>query len=126
MLICQLVITNEDIQHAHETLLQFCREFQNLYGKDCCTPNMHMACHLQDNLRDYGPLAAFWAFSFERYNGTLESIKISWNGPEKQMLKKIVALQSLEMIHLNHPNTLLYTNSLESNFSSVELMSYEL
>ena len=35
MLICQLVITDEDIQHAHETLLQFCREFQNLYVKDC-------------------------------------------------------------------------------------------
>lgn len=125
MLICQLVITDEDIQHAHETLLQFFREFQNLYGKECCTPNMHMACHLRDNLRDYGPLAAFWAFSFERYNGTLESIKISWNGPEKQMLKKIVALQSLEIIYLNNDfNAFLYSNS-ESNFSSVELMSYD-
>ena len=128
MLTCQLVITDEDIQHAHETLLQFCNEFQTLYGKECCTPNMHMACHLSDNLRDYGPLAAFWGYSFERYNGILESIKTSWDGPGKQMLKKIVALQSLEMIQTQLNNdfyTLLYNNSLESNLSSVELMSYD-
>ena len=55
---------------------------------------MHLACHLRESLIDYGPLAAFWAYSFEHYNGALESIKTSWNGPEKQMLNKIVSLQS--------------------------------
>jgi len=50
-----------------------------------------MAYHLRDNLTDYGPLAAFCGYSFEWYNGILETIKISWNGPKKQMLKKIVA-----------------------------------
>ena len=66
------------------------------------------------------------AFSFERYNGTLENIKTSWNGPEKQMLKKIVALQSLETIHLNNDfNVLLHTNSLESSFSCVEISTYD-
>ena len=72
MFICQLIITDEDIEQSHQILLQFCREFQDLYGKECCTPNMHMACHLRDNLKDYGPLAAFWAFSVERYNSTLK------------------------------------------------------
>ena len=42
------------------------------------------------------------------------------------MLKKIVAMQSLEIIHLNNDfNAFLYSNS-ESNFSSVELMSYDI
>ena len=42
------------------------------------------------------------------------------------MLKKIVALQSLEMIHLNNDfNVLLHTNSLESSFSSVEISTYD-
>lgn len=52
--------------------------------KECCTPNMHMACHLSDNLRDCGSLAAFWEFSFKWYNSTLESIKTSCNGPENK------------------------------------------
>ena len=87
-----------------------------------------MACLLSDNFRDYGLLAAFWGYSFEWYNGILESIKTSWDGPEKQMLKKIVVLQSLEMIQtqLNNDFYMLhYNNSLESNLSSVELMSYD-
>lgn len=50
------------------------------------------------------PLAAFWRYSFEWYNGTLESIKTSWNGPEKKMLKKLWLCNHFEMIqtHLNN------------------------
>ena len=46
---------------------------------------MHLACHLRNSLLGFGTFAAFWAYSFERHNGTLENIKTSWNGPEKQM-----------------------------------------
>ena len=61
--------------------------FNSLFGKESCTPNMHLACHLWNNLFDYGPLAAFWAYSFECYTGIiLENIKTSWNGKEKQII----------------------------------------
>ena len=42
-----------------------------VYGRDCITPNIHMHAHLASCVRDYGPLHAFWLFSFERYNGIL-------------------------------------------------------
>jgi len=58
-LFCQLVINDDDIVSAHETLLQFCNTFESLYGKESFTPNMHLACHLQNSLLDYDPLAAF-------------------------------------------------------------------
>lgn len=32
---------------------------------------MHFHCHLADCVRDYGPMASFWLFSFERFNGLL-------------------------------------------------------
>ena len=96
---CQLVISRQEVAVAHDLIMHFCTDFQHLYGSDFCTPNMHMACHVCDCILDYGPLSAFWVFSFERYNGTLENMKLNWCGPEKQMLKKFLELQSLNVFH---------------------------
>ena len=85
MKICKSVVMKQDILSAHELLLEFCESFQRLYGTETCTPNMHMACHLKGSLLDYGPLPAFWCFSFERYNGMLEGMFNSLLSPEKQM-----------------------------------------
>lgn len=59
---------------------------------------MHMACHIKDCMLDYGPLSSFWCFAFERYNGTLEGIKKSWNEPEKQMLIKFASMQHMSTL----------------------------
>ena len=53
--------------------MEFCKQCEHLYGTECCTPNMHLSCHLVDCIRDYGPVYSFWCFSFERYNGILGS-----------------------------------------------------
>ena len=45
--------------------------FENLCGKERCTPNMHLHGHLRDCILDYGPIYSFWCFSFERYNGIM-------------------------------------------------------
>ena len=129
-LICQLFVTHEDIKEAHHLIIAFCKEFQKLYGKEYCTPNMHMACHIRDNMIDYGPLAAFWAFSFERYNGTLERTKLSWCGPEKQMFTKFLDLQSIRRMENNDSasdsdlfeaiHQAIIKPSAGANFSSLE------
>ena len=131
-LLCQLVITNVEVQNAQDLLINFCKRFQDLYGFQHCTPNMHMACHLHDNIRDYGPLTAFWAFSFERYNGALERIKISWCGPEKQMFKKFLDLQSLNSVDTLPDNDIMKSMFGEfrdkipsSDFSSVNQMTID-
>ena len=128
ILFCQLVITPNSVTTAHKLLVLYCKKFQELYGISYCTPNMHMACHIHANITDYGPLAAFWAFSFERYNGTLENMKMSWCGPEKQLLKKFLDLQHLNIIEQSNSNEFLqniYSEAfnLTSNFTSVEQMS---
>ena len=60
-----------------------------------------MACHLKRCILDFGPIMSFWAFSFERYNGTLEGLQKSWSGPEKQMLKKFIGLQAVTLGNSN-------------------------
>ena len=97
-LLCQATITKMQVLHAHDLLVKFCKTFEELYGFQMCTPNMHMACHLKDCILDYGPIPAFWCFSFERYNGTMERMSISWQGPEKQMFSKFLNLQYLHTL----------------------------
>ena len=59
----------DEVQLAHQLLVLFCNSFQTLLGRENCTPNMHM--HLASCIKEYGPIYAFWCYSFERYNGIL-------------------------------------------------------
>ena len=80
-------ITADDISEADSKLLDFCRCFENLYGKMACTPNMHLHAHLKECILDYGPISAFWVFPFERYYGVMGSFIKKWMTPEMQMMK---------------------------------------
>ena len=83
-------ITTDDIEMADEFLFLFCTQFQELYGEQSCTFNMHLHLHLRDSLRDYGPLHSFWCFSFERYNGILSGYHTNKRGIEEQLMKKFL------------------------------------
>ena len=58
-ILCQMVITDEEIKLADAFLLQFCYRVERLYGKKIITPNMHLHCHLKQCLYDYGPIHNF-------------------------------------------------------------------
>ena len=53
------VVSTDQINIPHDSLIEFCRAFQDLYSDEYCTPNMHMACHLRDCMKDFGPLSSF-------------------------------------------------------------------
>ncbi|GET63123.1 hypothetical protein RIR_jg20146.t2 [Rhizophagus irregularis DAOM 181602=DAOM 197198] len=60
------------------------------YGPEFITSNIHLALHIPDCCRDYGPIYSFWLFPFERLNGYIE--------PE---LMKIVLKNTLVDYHLS-------------------------
>jgi len=68
----QYTISIEDLNLADQKILEFCEKFETLYGKENCTPNIHLHHHLKHSIIDFGPISAFWAFPFERFNGLLE------------------------------------------------------
>ena len=109
-LVCQPILNRDQIILAHDLIVKFCTTYEGLYGKDMCTPNMHMVCHLKDIMLDYGPVHGYWCFSFERYNGILEAMNKSWVNPEKQLLFKFLDLQLV--------NTIAVTTS-ENDFVSL-------
>ena len=49
-------LTEAKAMLAHSHLLNFCKCFAELYGKDKVTPNMHLHTHLLNCVLDYGQL----------------------------------------------------------------------
>ena len=67
--LCKKDLTMEDIMVSDTLLMRFCSKICQLYDHRVATPNMHMHAHLASFVKDYGPIHAFWLFSFQRYNG---------------------------------------------------------
>ena len=72
----------DDLNKADDLLLQFCRQFEDLYGREKCTPNMHLHCHIRETIINYGPVYTTWCFAFERFNGIFESFQKNWIHPK--------------------------------------------
>ena len=93
-ILCKPTTRILDVGKAHSFLLQFCREFERLYGPGRVTPNMHLHTHLADCTLDYGPVYSFWLFSFERYNGTLGAYHTNNKSVEIQMMRMFLRDQN--------------------------------
>lgn len=105
IILSQHSISMEDVNKADEKLHVFCKTFETIYGKESCTPNMHLRCHIKECILDFGPISSFWVFPFERYNGIMQSFLNNWISPELQMMKKFVAYQNITAIQDKDINT---------------------
>ena len=99
---CTAVITGRKIEEAHHCLLLFCRQFEQLCGKEFTTPNMHLHLHLRQCLFDFGPVHAFWCFGFERLNGILSSCPTNNRDMSIQLMKKFSDLNRMYSIDYKH------------------------
>ena len=97
-LILQPVITVDELNKADNLLMQFCKRFQELYGDDKCTPNMHLHCHLHQTIIDYGPVHSSWCFAFERFNDIFESFQKNWIHLEVQLMAKFLRFQDMAIL----------------------------
>ena len=95
-LVCPPVISSDAIIQAHDLIVEYCQNFENLYGKQACTVNMHLACHVADCIRDFGPIHTFWCFGFERMNGQLGAVPTNHRSIEVQFMR-----QFADGMHLN-------------------------
>lgn len=99
------VLTVDDIELGDRYLMEFCKAFEELYGKDLVTPNMHLHGHLKECLLDYGPFHAFWCFSFERFNGILGSYHTNNRSIEIQLMRRF--LMQAKVKDLKYPDMYL-------------------
>ena len=99
-LLCSPCITVAEAIRGGSLLQTFCVEFQRLYGTELVTPNMHMHTHLAECILDFGPVYAFWLFSFERYNGIMGGFHTNNRSIELQLMRKFLRDQSVHGITL--------------------------
>ena len=118
-ILLQPVITLDKVEEADELLLSFCKKYQNLYGAEKCTPNMHLHCHIKETILDYGPVHASWCFAFERYNGIFESFKKNWIYPEVQLASKFLKFQDIAVMDMPFHIPLELTDMLEAQSSRI-------
>ncbi|CAG8558275.1 5923_t:CDS:1, partial [Rhizophagus irregularis] len=59
------------MDEAHQKLVEIVKIIEQNYGQDMITLNLHLSLHLYKCAKNFGPLYAFWCFSFERMNGVL-------------------------------------------------------
>jgi Transposase family tnp2/Domain of unknown function (DUF4218) len=67
-------ITEDDLKEAQERLQDMAYLIEYVYGPEFMTSNIHLALHIPDCCRDYGPVYSFWLFPFERLNGYIGKI----------------------------------------------------
>ena len=110
------VLTVDDIELGDRYLMEFCKAFEELYGKDLVTPNMHLHGHLKECLLDYGPFHAFWCFSFERFNGILGSYHTNNRSIEIQLMRRF--LMQAKVKDLKYP--VMYLDSFMEFFGNCQ------
>lgn len=87
-MICKKRVSLSECKQGQAFIVEFCKSFENLYGKENLVINMHLACHLHECMMDYGPLHAFWCFGFERFNGILGSYPNNHQNISVTIMKK--------------------------------------
>ena len=107
-ILCCKLIKKSDVYAADQYLHQFCRNFAALCGAEACTPNMHLHLHLKGSILDYGPVYAFWLYSFERFNGVLGNYSTNNKNIEVQLMRKFINQQKAKDIHFPEEYQYLY------------------
>ncbi|CAB4414564.1 unnamed protein product, partial [Rhizophagus irregularis] len=125
------IIESDMLQEAHRRLVKIIKLIEVQYGRNKITPNLHLSLHLSECCHDFGPLYAFWCFSFERMNGILGSLPNSNRKIEPELMRRLMndnrirdiitssaQMKGLELLE-NHPTV----RSLSENdqFASDEM-----
>lgn len=89
-------ITQNEIKSARAKLTQFADDFEELYGKESVTMNVHLIRHIPDAVIHLGPLWAQSLFGFEAMNGVLNRMVKSPKQPIQQIAGKYIMRMSLK------------------------------
>ena len=73
-LLNQRSVSEHDINVASDVLKEYCGLFEDLYGIENMTCNLHQLLHLPDIVRKFGPLWVTSCFPYEDMNGKLKKL----------------------------------------------------
>jgi hypothetical protein len=84
-------MTEEHITAYQAFMTLYLQNFAILYPELHFRPNHHMAMHIPDFLRLFGPVRSWWCFPFERLIGSLQRLPTNQKlGMQVCVLSKLV------------------------------------
>jgi hypothetical protein len=95
-------ISPMDLYLARKKIENFVEEFENLYGKEHMSFNVHILLHACDCVSRWEPLWAYSAYGFEDSNGRLGKLFNGTQSVDLQVASKFIKIQNLKAkgIHL--------------------------
>lgn len=85
----ELVSDVQNIRYAESLLIHFVNSFQNIYGEQSVTYNVHNLIHLAKDVENYGPLESFSAFPFKNYICSLKKFVRKGEKPLEQIARRL-------------------------------------
>lgn len=95
ILVSKKHITNLKLELPKTLLDMFVNHCKKMYGIEFLVYNVHVLCHLCDDVNIYGPLDEISAFPFENYLGKLKSLIHGQNNPLQQICNRLHEIDNL-------------------------------
>lgn len=97
---CELFLKYSEI--AEKLFLEFVETFPDIYGEENVTYTVHSLIHVMKDVKKFGTLDSYSAFSFESKLGEIKSLLRSGHKPFQQVAKRIMELTAIDR---KKPNT---------------------
>ena len=120
--ICKRTISVKEIDESHNLFKLFCGSFSRLRGPLKCTPNMHLHLHLRQCLFDFGPVYAFWCFSYERFNGILGSFHINNHDICITLMRKFITGSQVRNFGFLNDECMQFLKFTDRNEESISML----
>ena len=102
-------ISAETDKIARRIIHKYLSQFEDLYGKEHLSSNLHQLSHLDKVVKDFGPLWTLSCFTYENMNGTLKNLVHSSNSAQLQICTSLFMLmQALELNNSLRENSPAY------------------
>ena len=90
-------ISKKDLEEANTLIIEYTVEFQQIFGKQHMTYNLHLLLHVIRSVRMFGPIQGYDAFSFENENRLLLKLKTSPTEVTVQIAKRYMFYRSIPL-----------------------------
>ena len=133
-----LINTEDNIKYAENLLKYFVQHFDEVYGEQYISHNVHNLLHLCNDVRKFGVLDNFSAFPYENFLGSLKKLLRKSEKPLQQLARRYGEIQRgsfsktspvlekfcLKGSHRNGPLIHIFTNATVNQYKILQTRGF--
>ncbi|XP_076242314.1 uncharacterized protein LOC143184162, partial [Calliopsis andreniformis] len=129
-----LINTKQNIKYAEDLLKYFVQHFDQVYGEQYISHNVHNLLHVCNDVRKFGVLDNFSAFPYENFLGSLKKLLRKSEKPLQQLARRYGEIQQRSVLktssilekyclkgsHHNGPLLHIFTNTTVKQYKILQ------